>query len=33
MRRKLLVLILALIILLQAFVPAVYAVSENEAVS
>ena len=33
MRRKLPVLILALIILLQAFVPAVYAASENEAVS
>lgn len=33
MRRKLPVLILALLILLQAFVPAVYAVSENEAVS
>jgi len=33
MRRKLPVLILALIILLQAFVPAVYAASENEAIS
>lgn len=33
MRRKLPVLLLALIILLQAFVPAVYAASENEAIS
>lgn len=33
MRRKLPVLILALLILLQAFVPAVYAASENEAIS
>ena len=33
MRRKLSVLILALIILLQAFVPAVYAASENEVVA
>lgn len=33
MRRKLPVLMLALIILLQAFVPAVYGASENEAVS
>ncbi|WP_339061232.1 DUF4258 domain-containing protein [Tepidibacillus marianensis] len=33
MRRKLPVIILALIILLQAFVPAVYAASENEGIS
>ncbi|WP_339061221.1 hypothetical protein [Tepidibacillus marianensis] len=33
MQRRLPVLILALIILLQAFVPAVYAASENEAIS
>jgi hypothetical protein len=33
MRKKLWVLILALIILVQAFVPAVYAASENEAIS
>jgi len=32
MRRKLPILILALVILLQAFIPAVYAASENEAI-